>query len=204
MTALFRYIYDHPYDDLFTETKTVLRSLAKVYVAGEKYQVQGLHENVTKEMGVFLHYITPSWLGRDSKPGNPYIEDFLAAAQIVFAGTTAQDKTGRAALIEFCVKKVSKLRKLPAFLDLLREFGDLGAEMFAHENLSLEGSWYCDGQKHVMAVPRCPDCEENFRTSDLRKYRNQELWMCRSCDEMVMPVCLEHDGADRSVAWKWQ
>ena len=152
MTALFRYIYDHPYDDLFTETKTVLRSLAKVYVAGEKYQVQGLHENVTKEMGVFLHYITSSWLERDSKPGNPYIEDFLAAAQIVFAGTTAQDKTGRAALIEFCVKKISKLRKLPAFLDLLREFGDLGAEMFAHENsawreagtvMARSTSWLC-------------------------------------------------------------
>lgn len=203
MMALFRYIYDLPYNNLCPQSKDFLRFLAKVYVAGEYYQIQGLHANVTAVLEHFLRNNTSWCLLHTFKP---HVADFLAAVQIVFAGTTAQDKIGRQALTEFCFLHIRYLRKLPAFLELLREFGDLGADIFARENLGLmlDGSWHCNGEEDVHSVPRCPDCGESFTVSDLAKYRDKKRWECPNCEKKVRPVCSEHSGADRKVVWEWQ
>lgn len=62
----------------------------------------------------------------------------------------------REALVEFAVSHINDLNQLPAFLALLKDHGDFGAEMFAHERLSLnlEGTWLCDGEEDRRAVPR--------------------------------------------------
>jgi hypothetical protein len=203
MMALFCYIYDRPYIDHYPQSSEFLRFLAKVYVAGEYYQIQGLHENVTEVMEHFLWNNTSWCLKNLFKPS---VTDFLGAVQILFAGTTAQDKIGRSELIEFCLVHIRQLKELPAFLELLREFGDIGAEMFARKSLSLllDGSWLCNDEEHMHAVPRCPACDEEFPISDLRKNRDKKRWECPNCEEKVRPVCSEHSGADRKVTWQWE
>lgn len=203
MMALFCYIYDSPYRDLYPQVNEFLQFLAKVCVRGEYYQIQGLHANVAEIMEHFLWNSTSYCLRNLFKP---FVTDFLGAVQILFAGRTAQDKTGRPELIEFCLVHIRQLKELPAFLELLREFGDLGVEMFARKSLGLllDESWRCNGEEHMHAVPRCPDCGEESAASDLRKLRDKKRWDCPDCEKKVRPVCSEHSGADRKVTWEWE
>jgi len=48
MMALFRYIYDLPYDSADEDSEW--QFLAKVYIAADKYEVRGLATNVTQRM----------------------------------------------------------------------------------------------------------------------------------------------------------
>jgi hypothetical protein len=169
----------------------------------EKYQIQGLHAKITEYMKDMLwNATTNSLLVHEEADAT----DCLGAMKTGFAETSTQDSTLRAALVEFCALHISDLRQLPAFSALLKEHGDLGAEIFAHDRLSLmlEGSWCCEGLMDRRAVPRCPGCDTKFPMSKLRENRHQLRWRCYSCGRDVMPVCSEHSGRPLQVKWEWE
>lgn len=90
------------------------------------------------------------------------------------------------------------------FVDLLKEFGELGASILQFETLGLmlEGSWHhCDDEDR-RAVPRCRQCDEIFPVPYTEKHRTEKLWECPFCDEKVQPVCTEHNGA-HWIEWHW-
>lgn len=201
MMALFLYIYDMSYDDIIDDW--VLQFHAKVFVVAEKYHVKGLHEKATENMKEMLWNAT-NWSLLVMKENDA--TDFLAAVNIILTETPTEDNMLREALVEFSVSHISDLNQLPAFAALLKEHGDLAAEMFAHERLSLmlEGTWLCDGDENRRAIPRCPECEDEFFISKLREYRGQRLWRCQFCGQKVLPVCSRHSGMPQKVEWKWQ
>jgi hypothetical protein len=200
MMALFRYVYDIPYDDLIDEW--VLQFHAKVYVVAEKYQIQGLHEKATENMKEYLWNAT-NWSLLVVEENDA--TDFIATVRIILTGTPPQDNMLREALVEFAVSHINDLNQVPAFAALLKDHGDFGAEMFAHERLSLnlEGTWMCDGEEDRRAVPRCPKCEEAFDLGELRENRCQKHWTCCYCNQRVSPVCARHPGMPQRVEWNW-
>jgi hypothetical protein len=113
--------------------------------------------------------------------------DFLAAVRIILTETLAEDNMLREALVEFAVSHINDLNQLPAFAASLKDHGDFGAEIFAHERLSLdlEGTWLCDGEEDRRAVPRCPKCEEAFEIAQLREYHRQRHWECCYCESRI-------------------
>jgi hypothetical protein len=201
MMALFRYVYDISYDDLIEDW--VLDFHAKVYVVVEKYQIKGLHEKATENMKAMLWNAT-NWSLLVVEENDA--TDFMAAVKTVLTQTPAQDNMLRAALVEFAISHINDLNQLPAFAALLKDHGDFGAEMFAHERLSLnlEGTWLCNDGEDRRAMPCCPKCEQGFPISKLREYRGQRRWVCSFCGQSVSPVCSRHPGMPQQVEWKWQ
>lgn len=192
MMALFRYIYDLRYEHLNKDPEEKWQFLANVYVAADKYQVEGLHRDVTERMKDWL------WEREDSESSG-LAEDFMAAVKIVFDNTTNQDKIGRPAMVDFCVCCIRDLNRLPEFKMLLNEYDDLGAEILAHERLSLmlEGTWTCCYEPHRGAIPRCPFCAEPYPLSYARLQRGRTDWVCPDCAMKSPPICTESHGTSR-------
>lgn len=202
MYAALRYIYDLPYMDLFADENTKLQSLAKLYVVAEKYQLKGLHKDITKHMYPTLRSRTAHGM---ENLDEAELDDCLAAVKIVSAGTTTQDQMGRESLVTFCVLNIRELKQLPAFSTLMSECSDLGFEILSHEKLPLmlEGTWYCGHDEHKGAVPQCPDCKRVFSLEYIRMNRSEGIWSCPNCSLAAIPECLaDHDTA-KAVRWEW-
>lgn len=203
MMALFRYIYDLPYNDLFEEldersdTQTQLQFLAKVYLAADKYQVDGLPVNVTKLMETIAWSTEGNW-EPDTIP-----KDSLAAAKIIFNGTASQDDACRVTMVNFFVTCIVDFRQMPEFSALLSECGDVGTAIIAHKNLSLmlQGYWDCEGEVHQSAVPRCPICDSVFPVNSVLQHRSNEYWICPRCGKRRKPVC--SDRHQRRLECEW-
>jgi hypothetical protein len=176
MMALFRYIYDLEYYDLFEEPdeqsvdQTQLQFLAKLYLAADKYQLDGLQADAIGHMKDIAWSTEGNW-DPDTIP-----KDSLAAAKIVFNGTTKKGDPCRAALVKFFVTCIEDFKQMVEFSTLLSECGEVGAAIIAHKDLSLmlEGFWECEGQVHRSAVPRCPACCMMFSTKYVHQNRGEE------------------------------
>lgn len=209
MMRLFRCIYDLPCDEPSRPKTcvTTLESLAEICVVAEKYQVEGVQAKIAKEMEDTLWPKTENDINMRLYP-QPKADDLLTATKIVFNGTSQQDNVCRVVLVNFCVLCIRDLNKIPGFLKLLGECGELGEAIIANKNLSiaLEGSWGCDGSRERRAIPRCGKCRETFSIWYIREHRGESEWTCEDpmCDQTVAPICLEWDGYPAEVTWEWE
>jgi hypothetical protein len=201
MTALFRYVYDSSYHDLWEGKNSPLQFLAKVYAAGEKYMIKGLGANVAMHMD---SYIWDDTMFCFSYPLRGETKDLLEAVKIIMAGTPSNDVVGRRVVVRFCAAYIYELRPMPEFVNLLEEYPELGASILQVPNLDLmsQGCWHCNAEEDRRAVPRCRQCDETFPVSYMREHRTEELWDCSFCQEKVQPVCTEHNGA-HWIEWHW-
>lgn len=185
--ALFRYIYGIPYEYLHEGSETEWQFLANVYIAANKYEVQGLTAHVTRRMKRAL-----------PEDGNleSSTDDFLAAVKLIFDNTTSENDIGREAMVDLCVCCITCLRELRKFEALLSECDGLSAKILTHEKLSLmfEGTWLCgrDEEEYKGAEPCCSYCKNEFPTSYVRANRHKSVWGCSACGLEVRPVCTEH------------
>lgn len=188
-------MYDLPCTDALSGY-TSLKSLAMIYVTADKYQVKRLKEKVYRK--IQRHENCEYLLN---------IEDFLDALEVIITGTTPDDKNARATMINCCVNSINLLKRKPGFSALLRDHGDLGAEILHHKRLPLmlEGCWNCgSGTPHAEAVPSCRKCDTPYPESYVRSHRHLKAWKCPSCQNAEQPVCLECGGAGRCKYVKWQ
>lgn len=196
MMALFRYIYDLPYEP--TDKDSEWQFLARVYIAADKYEVEGLVKDVTRRMK--LKFPRDGYLASSE-------EDFFAAVKLVFDNTISQDATGRTAMVDLCVCCIGEFKGLQEFQTLLSECDGLGAAIIAHEKLSLmlDGTYLCgpDEQEHRAAVPRCSSCGEEFTASEIRRYSRQLEWDCPCCYNASRPVCTGHQGVITGFVCRW-
>lgn len=201
MEALFRYIYDCSYHELYQNTDSKLQFLAELYVTGQKYLVKGIERNVAEYMDSILWYDATCCF---RSPPDPDTKDFLAALETIMDGTPSHDVVGRRTMIRFCAAHIYELKQMPEFVTLLKEFGELGASILQVESLDLmlDGCWHCCGMEDRRAVPRCRQCDEIFPLSYVRQHRTEELWECVVCQEKVQPVCTEHNGT-HWIEWHW-
>jgi len=201
MEALSGYIYGSSYHHLWEDTDNKLQFLAQLYVAGEKYMVKGLNADVAMYMNSHIWYDASFYF---SYPPDPDTKDLLDAAQIIMAGTPSNDVVGRRVLVRFCAAHIHELRQMPEFVELLKEYAELGASILQVENLDLmlQGCWHCNAEEDRRAVPRCRKCDEIFPASYMREHRTEELWDCSFCQEKVQPVCTEHNGT-HWIEWHW-
>lgn len=190
---------------------TKLEFLAQLRVVAEKYQVQGVQIQIAEQMEKTLWEETEDDIDMYSGGGRipqPKPDDFLAATKIVFDGTVKEDNVCRIALVKYCVLCILDLKKLPGFAELLKDCGDLGAAIIAHDNigLSLQEEWHCNGDERFrQAVPRCPDCKEAFSSMHIKKNLNKFQWTCEWCDEKIRPICSEYDEDYLAeLTWFWE
>ena len=134
MTALFRYVYNCSYHDLWEGTNSTLQFLAKVYAAGEKYLIKGLGANVAMHMDSYIWHDAYFYF---SHPLDPDTKDLLEAVQIIMAGTLSNDVVGRRVVVRFCAAYIYELRPMPEFVNLLKEYPELGASILQVPNLDL-------------------------------------------------------------------
>lgn len=188
-------MYDLPCSDALNEQDVSLESLATIYVTADKYQVESLKEKVHNK--IQRHKTCRNLTN---------VEDFLDALEVIITGTTLEDKHARTTMISACVKHIKDLKQSPDFSALLRNHGDVGAEIIHHDRLPLmlEGSWYC-GIQHAEAVPTCRKCRESYPESYVRSHRHLKTWKCPNCLNKERPVCMECGGDGRCsyVKWKW-
>ena len=107
MEALFRYIYNTSYYELYENTNSKLQFLAELYVAGQKYQVEGIEGNVAMYMDSILWYDT---MCSFRSPPDPDTKDFLAALETIMAGTPSHDAVARRSMIRFCAAHIQELQ----------------------------------------------------------------------------------------------
>jgi hypothetical protein len=196
MMALFRYIYDLPYEP--TDKDSEWQFLAKVCIAADKYEVEGLVKDVTRRMKLRF-------------PGDGYLasseEDFFAAVKLVFDNTISQNAIGRTAMVDRCVCGIRNFKELKEFQTLLSECDGLGVAIIAHEKLGimLEGTWFCgsDGKEHRAAVPRCSSCGEEFTAWEIRMKTRLLEWECVCCYDVSQPVCTGHQGVVTGLLCQW-
>jgi len=193
-----RHMYDLPCNDALNEWKVSLESLAMIYVTADKYQVKSLTENVYHKI---RRHVNCQNVTR--------VEGFLDALEVIITGTTTEDKCVRTTMIIACVKDINKLQKSCGFTALLREHGDIGAEILQHSRLPLmlEGTWYCgDDLAHFEAVPTYRRCNRPFPESYVRSHRHLKTWTCPNCQNEEQAVCMDCGAEDRCsfVKWEWR
>lgn len=191
-------MYDLPCNDALND-QVSLEYLSMIYVTADKYQVESLKEKVSDKIE-----------SHKNRQNLTDVEDFLNALEVVTTGTTPEDKNARTAMIDACVKHIDLLRQKPGFSALLREHGDIGAEIIYHDRLAsmIEGTWICDDKyEHADAVPTCFRCSRPFPESYVRSHRHLKTWVCPSCDKKDYPVCMVCGGGPkncRNVKWQWR
>jgi hypothetical protein len=200
MIKVLRHIYDLPYKDAIgpNSYEVTLHSLAMIYVTADKYQVEGLKKKVHREIQ-----------GHSNRKLLESPQDFLDALEVVITGTTPEDKHARKTMISACVEHIKDLQKSPDFLALMREHGDIGAEIIQHNHLPtmLEGIWYHgDYCGHPEAVPSCRKCERSYPASYVRSHRHLKAWTCPKCRNKEHPVCIGcggEGGCRKHIKWLW-
>jgi hypothetical protein len=196
MMVLLRYIYDLP-QDFLEEERIPLNFLANVYVAADKYLVDGLKEEIHQLIKKHERVVWILFLS----------DDFMHALKTIFTETTPKDKI-RATMINACVKHILFLRRQATFTNFLQEHADVATEIIAHKNLDtmLDGAWMCDGLIHAEAVPACSSCRIPFLKSYVRSHRDQRPWTCRVCRRQGNPTCWECEPEDEErvvLTWEW-
>ena len=157
-----------------------------------KYLMKDLQHTVTMKIETLVYYTHNRGVITD-------VPDFIAALRnIVTCASPNED--ARKHMVMACIKTLTLLQKEEEFIALLRECGDLGADILQHDNLdrSLLGSWMCGKDCEQVSEPVCSDCEHPFFQEAAWNSRNRELWFCRGCEEFTVPVCA---SCEEEVVW---
>lgn len=193
MIALLRYVYDLPYKTTGNAAWPArLESYAEVYMVAAKYRIRDLQSIVSDDM---------LWLAdnEDTFGVISYVSDFVPTLHKIVSLVPSGDHV-RNLLVKICAVNIKLLRKEPEFLSLLREHGDLGADIIANEDLErgLLGSWMCSISCNTGAEPMCPKCNALFKIECAWESRYRERWYCIECDGSILPKCAT---CDKEVMW---
>jgi len=118
------------------------------------------------------------------------IPHFLAALRNTIACTSHEDNA-RKYMVTACIKNLTLLQKDDEFISLLRECGELGAEIIGDKDLdrALLGSWMCGRMCEKTPEPQCSDCGYQFFVDSAWNQRHLTHWWCSDCEETTSPVC---------------
>lgn len=176
MLALLRYIYDMNYDHDGTNWwRDALVPHAEVYATAEKYGMNGLQAEVCQKMEALLV--------NDNVPlGVRNIADLLETFRIILTRTSSNN-WARELMVKTCIVDLVILQKEEGFVSLLKEFGDLGADIIAHKDLEcgLLGSFFCSKNCDNNERPQCAICAGPFDKDIAWAYRYNERWYCGKC-----------------------
>lgn len=156
MMAVLRHMYELPFVDCHGDD-CVLQDYAKIYIAADKYQVNGLKLAISDKMKHIVETETCRFTNRRSDSG---FFDFVYALKTIVKGTTTGDLHAREVMVKACVANLRYIHKEPEFLSLLMESADLGAAIIGHKDFEYGagGAWETEGEcrHHVLVV--CPHC----------------------------------------------
>lgn len=187
MVAVLRYIYDLPHDGHDPEKyRNNLQLNVAVYAIAEKYQIKGLQLEAYDHMQAII--ASPGRLD----PKNSSIPNFIIALRKILTCTTKkQDKRCRKLMVDACIKNFPVLRKEAQFLSLIKDFGDLGAEILASENLDilLPGALVCCCCSSDTSTPICPVCAAAYDEESISRHSDEVEWTCPSCSKVRVPIC---------------
>lgn len=165
---------------------------AELYVAAEKYQVQGLRYEIRSRM--------QNRMENSLAEGEfPNVDDFVQALRKVVT-QASDDNLLRRLMVRTCAMNLRELQEVTAFISLLKEFGSLGADIIGHKDLEcgLRGAWMCSKECTEDDTPVCSTCGKYFTVERAWANRHNELWWCTHCDDYKRPVCSECD-----VTFEW-
>lgn len=185
MVALLRHIYGLPYrTDGSDAWPTSLEAYAELYATAGKYLMRRLQDNVRSS----LQYVPSCY-----QPGTGVISDvsdFVRGVRKILTCTSC-DQWARGCLVSACTKNLKLLYKDEEFLSLLRDFGDLGADIMGHEHFerTFSGSWMCSKSCASNPKPSCLTCGTRFYADYAWDDRHEKFWWCDECEEKVVPRC---------------
>jgi hypothetical protein len=195
MVALLRHMYDLPYRTPGSEAwPTRLDSYAVLYATAAKYFIKDLQAMVGDAI------LFPA----GEEEGDillDHISDFVRAFRRILSCTPSDDRV-RKLMMKTCATNLKLLLKEEEFFSLLREPGDLCAEIMGHEDLerAIYGSWMCSRrfENQDKVTPTCSGCTTAFRRESAWNSRYRETWYCSECEENLRPKC---GICDEEVVW---
>jgi len=194
MLALLRYIYDMNYDyDGHNWWIDTLTPHAKVFATAEKYSMDGLQSEVCCKMEALLDK-------RYIHVGARNMGEFIQTLRIIMTRTSRTNGL-RELMVKTCIMNLRKLQKEEESILFLSQFGELGADIFAHTDLEcgLVGSWFCKTNCDNEEPPQCSNCSRPFEKADAWSQRYYERWSCAHCElDDLTPLC---STCDREVQW---
>lgn len=189
MVALLRFIYDLPFEgnakiDITSNEDELLLPYTQVYIAADKYQVEGLKLAVSNTM----KRIIDTEMDFDE---DPCVDDFLETLRVIVTHTTPQDQLARKVVVEACVMNLQCIRKRPELLSLLSDSTELVVEIICHQNLEcgFPGAWFCESDCDKPATIRCWRCKVDFKKEFAWLNRNVDMWTCPRCASRAKPRC---------------
>lgn len=156
MVALLRHIYDLPYErggrDGGEKWPVDLKDYVTLWATGGKYLMKELQNAVTWEIKRLARYNLNEGVISD-------VPNLIAALRNIISCTSHEDKA-RKYMVEACIMNLSLLKEDDGFISLLRECGELGAEIIGDKDLDrgLLGSWMCGRDCEETPAPQCSDC----------------------------------------------
>jgi hypothetical protein len=117
--------------------------------------------------------------------------DFTQALRIIMTRTSRNNRL-RDLIVKTCIINLRQLQKDKEFTSLLAEFGELGADIFAHEDLEcgIVGSWFCSKSCDNEEPPQCSNCARPFEKASAWSQRYHEGWYCDHCEsDNLTPLC---------------
>lgn len=160
MVALLRHIYDLPYQrdgrDGGEKWPVDLNDSVTLWVTAGKYLMKDVQDAATRDIRSLSRYHHNQGVISD-------VPHFLAALRNIIACTSHEDDA-RKYMVTACIKNLTLLRKDDEFMSLLRESGELGAEIIGDKDLdrALLGSWMCGRMCEKTPEPQCSDCGYRF------------------------------------------
>ena len=196
MVALLRHIYDLPYRrdgrDGGEKWPVDLNAFVTLWATAGKYLMKDVQHAVTRDIETLTGYHLNKGVISD-------VPDFIAALRNIFPCTSTEDYA-RKYMVAACIRNLTLLQNDKEFISLLRECGDLGAEIIGNKNLDrgLLGSWLCGKTCEETPEPQCSDCGYKFFVDSAWDSRHMTHWWCRDCEELTIPVCVH---CEEEVEW---
>lgn len=135
-------------------------------------------------------------LDSNSMTGSPILEltDLLGAIREIITGTTSSDRDARRILVMHCVNHLHILRKEEAFMALLRDIAELGAEIIDLQKFAAMDFTLTTLERDVDDA----EMDQDYFPGEVDDSDSEGgVWACEKCETTVsMPVlCSSCDGA---------
>jgi len=149
-------------------TSKSLVTVVKVYIIADKYDIPALKKLSTSKYKDLLP------LGWNS-------EAFCQSLKQLFDETMEDDRMLKDVVIEFAGGKARELMARDDFVNLIKERGDIGAEIFKASLISLPKAPAVTAPMKKLPNPACVSCSSSAWVEPSRNTTANIIWWCGIC-----------------------
>ena len=145
-----------------------LVTVVKVYIIADKYDIPTLKKLSTTK---YKDLLPSEWKG----------EVFCQSLKLLFDETMENDRMLKDVVIEFAGGKAQELMARDDFVSLIKENGDIGAEIFKASLNSLSKTPAISAPMAQLPNPACVSCGSSAKVEPARNTTANVIWRCKTC-----------------------